>query len=138
MAQGTIEDAGQPHPNVCNGPIVTTGADEPDSGTGALLIAPDPQFDTHGLPVEFSVQLGACGLGFPAGVFAFTTASYRVDIIDADNGSDLLFDTEEGENLSCDQFTEEDGPGRLVFSLGVLHGLVGNGNDAILVFVLDD
>jgi hypothetical protein len=136
-AQGSVESAGQPHPNVCNGPIVTSGADLSDSGMGALLIAPNPQFGTNGLPVEFSMQQGFCAPGAPAEVFAFTTASYRAEIADAGNASGmLLMHEEQGQNFDCAAFTQENGPGRLVFSLGTLHG--GGTSDLILVFVLAD
>jgi hypothetical protein len=87
--------------------------------------------------MEFSVQVGSCAAEVPEQVFAFTTASYRAEIDDAGNvpGATLVHD-EQGQNFSCDQFTQENGPGRLVFTLGTLHG---NGpNDLILVFVLDD
>jgi hypothetical protein len=136
-AGGTIEDAGAPHPNVCNGSIVTAPSDVANSGSGALLIAPSPQLDTHGLPMELSIQGGACQPGAPAQVFAFSTASYRADISDAGNQAGTSLSHEElGQNFSCNDFGVENGAGRLVFTLGVLHS--AGADDAILVFVLDD
>jgi hypothetical protein len=135
-AGGTLEGKDLPHPNVCNGPIVTAASNVPDSGAGAMLIAPDPQRGIEGLRVEFSTQSGACSPGGPEEVFAFTTASYRAQIDDTDNVPfSMLVHEEQGQNFSCDQFTQQNGPGRLVFTLGALHGA---GNDLILVFVLDD
>jgi hypothetical protein len=133
-AGGSIET--QPHPDVCNGPIVTSASATPDSGAGALLIAPGG--GTNGLKMELSFQLGSCESAAPEEVFAFTTASYRAEIDDANNlpGTTLVHE-ELGQNFSCNQFTQENGPGRLVFTLGTLHG-AADGSDLILVFVLDD
>jgi hypothetical protein len=137
LAGGAVEDPAQPHPNVCNGPIATMLGEAPDSGSGALLIAPLAQFGTSGLPVEFDVQTGPCKTGGPQEVFAFSSEAYRAEITDAGNvGGAVLVHEEVGENFSCAGFTQENGPGRLVFSLGTLHGL--DTADAILVFVLDD
>jgi hypothetical protein len=43
---------------------------------------------------------------------------------------------ERGENFSCQTWSEEDGPGRLVIGLPALHGFVGV--DMISLFVFDD
>src|SRR5205085_5722678 len=59
-AGGSVEGAADPHPGVCNGATDVGPSPENDSGVGALLIADDARFGTHGLPVEISFEAGAC------------------------------------------------------------------------------
>jgi hypothetical protein len=139
-AHGTVEGAMDPHPGVCNGPIRVFPSAE-DSGAGAVLIAPDSRFSpaTAGIPGVVSVQPGPCDMHVnpqPA-VLGFVTGLYRVEILDADDtaGATLHHD-ERGQAFSCAQFTQENGPGRLVLGIGALHG--ASGLDVVTVFDLDD
>lgn len=138
-AGGLVEGPSDPHPNVCNGPVEVFGSPQPDSGTGALLIAPDARFATQGLPAEVSIAFGPCEShdpGDPA-VFGFVSGLSRAVISDAnDVQGALLQHDEQGENFSCANWMQENGPGRLVLSVPAIHG--GGTADAITVFVLDD
>lgn len=138
LAGGSVEGAMDPHPGVCNGPVRAFSSGE-DSGSGAVLIAPNDQFDTDGIRGVVSVQPGPCELHVnpqPA-VLGFVTDLYRVEILDADDspGATLVHD-ERGAGFSCAQFTQENGPGRLVLGIGALHG--ASGLDVVTVFDLDD
>jgi hypothetical protein len=149
-AGGTVEDATRPHPGVCNGPVMVEPSGEADSGAGALLVAPDARFGTQGIPAFIFVtqQSEQCtqpcdpacapgGVGSPT-IFGFVSALYRVEIHDAnDQPGAVLADDERGENFSCAQWTQENGPGKGVLSIGALHG-GQNGNDVVTVFLLDD
>jgi hypothetical protein len=136
---GSVEGPADPHPGVCNGPVRVFTSGEGDSGAGAVLIAPDGRFETTGLLGTVSVQPGPCDLHQnpqPA-TFGFVSSLYRVEIIDADNSPEaILLHDERGEPFSCAQFTQENGPGRLVLGVGALHG--ANGSDVVTVFDLDD
>jgi hypothetical protein len=134
-AGGTVETAGDPHPGVCNGPI-EIGPSQPDSGLGALLIAPDGRFGSQGLPAEVTIDFGPCsqhGAGEPT-VFGFVSGVSHAEILDANNvpGAVLAHD-EQGENFSCPMWTQPNGPGRLVLSVPSLD----SPDDLITVFVLD-
>jgi hypothetical protein len=48
----------------------------------------------------------------------------------------LFAHDEVGENFSCSNWMQENGPGRLVLSVPAVHG--GVDQDLITVFVLDD
>ncbi len=138
-AGGRVEQASDPHPGVCNGPIAVTGSDEPDSGAGALLIAPDSRFGTQGIPATLTVAPGPCDQHGPgaAASFGFVSALYRVEILDTNNQPGALFEHDErGENFSCADWTQENGPGRLVLNIGVIHG--GGTIDLATVFEFDD
>lgn len=136
---GIVEGPGDPHPDVCNGPVTVEPSGQGDSGSGAMLIAPSQQFGTLGIPAEVSVEPGPCEshTAPQLQVFGFVSDFYRVDILDADNqpNSTLRHD-EEGENFDCASFAQENGPGRLVLSVGALHG--GGAIDLVTVFELDD
>jgi len=43
---------------------------------------------------------------------------------------------EQGENFSCAAWTQENGPGTLVFSIPAVHG--STGGDIIITLTLDD
>jgi hypothetical protein len=139
VAGGTVEGAMDPHPGVCNGPVEIIASSEPDSGVGALLIAPDARFGTQGLPAEVTIESGPCALHEPGDptVFGFVSGLSSAAILDADNvtGAVLQHD-EHGENFSCPLWTQENGPGRLVLSVPAVHGATTG--DALTVFVLDD
>ncbi len=138
-AGGVVEQAGDPHPGVCNGPVTVEPSGEPDSGAGAMLIAPDGRFGTQGVPAEVTVEAGPCeehGAG-EATLFGFVTGLSRAQILDAnDESGNILQHDERGENFSCANWRQEDGPGRLVLSVGSIHG--GGTTDLVTVFVLDD
>jgi len=136
-AQSGLVEVG-PHPGVCNGPVGLLASPEPDSGVGALLLAPDPRFDAHGLPAAISFEPGPCaehGPGAPT-VFGFVSGAARAEIANANNEPGVLLAHQlEGENFSCAGWTTENGPGRLVLAVPAVHGA---GDDVITVFVLDD
>ncbi len=137
---GMVESAEDPHPGVCNGPTFTLPGGV-DSGAGALLIAPDPRYDTVGIPVELTILPGPCATHGPgeAQLFGYVSGLHRVQIFDADNvaGNTFQYDAV-GENFSCENFTQENGPGRLVLNIRVLHGGADGETDVVTVFELDD
>jgi hypothetical protein len=138
-AGGVVEAASDPHPGVCNGPVDILPSPEQDSGSGALLIAPDARFATEGLPAEVTIDTGPCdthGAGDPT-LFGFVSGVSRATIADADNAADaILQHDEDGESFSCAQWMQENGPGRLVLSVPAVHG--ADSGDIVTVFVLDD
>lgn len=138
-AGGTVEAADAPHPGVCNGPLEIQSTGDGDSGAGALQVGFDVA-GLQGLPVELTVEAALpCGDEGPgvATSFGFVTGLFRAVIDDVDDtvGSSLVHD-ETGENFSCWNWSQENGPGRLVVGLPALHGFAGA--DLISVFVLDD
>jgi hypothetical protein len=138
---GRIETAQEPHPNTCISPIFVQPSGVPDSGPGALLMAPDPRFATLGVPAQVSVDVGPCSTHgeSESTLFGFVSAQYRVEIADP-NGimGDSLIQVDNGENLSCANWDQENGPGRLVLALGAIHGAGGGLIDLVTVFELDD
>ena len=138
-AGGTLEDADAAHPGVCNGPVTVGPSGEFDSGVGALLIAPDSRFDVQGLPAETTIAPGPCaehGPGTPT-TFGFVSGLSRAEIHDSNAVPDNLFQHDErGENFSCANWNQENGPGRLVLSVPAVHG--AGTEDLITVFVLED
>ncbi len=138
-ASGTVEGAQSPHPGVCNGPVVVGPSGVANSGAGALLLAPDGDFGTVGIPATASVDFGPCdqhGPGEPT-VFGFVSALSRAVITDAGNQPGAVLEHDEvGENFSCVDWRVENGPGRLVLSVPAVDG--GADDDLITVFVLDD
>jgi hypothetical protein len=138
-AAGTVESPDDPHPNVCNGPLEIGASPAADSGPGALLIAPDGRFGTEGLPAEISIDFDSCATHGPGDmtVLGFVSGIARADILDANNVADaLLRYDEDGENFSCAAWTQENGPGRLVFSIPAVHG--STAGDLIIAIVMDD
>jgi len=140
LVGGTLESAESLHPNVCNGSLQISGSGEADSGAGALEIRFDEMRNLQGLPVELTVEAalpcGDEGEGTIT-VLGLVSALSRATILDVDNTPDANFTHElSGENFSCRNWIQENGPGRLVIALPTLHGLVGA--DMISVFVFDD
>ncbi len=139
-AGGTVEAPTDPHPGVCNGPVGVNLSGEPDAGAGAVLLAPDARFGTQGLPAEVSIDTGPCDQHPPGNLatFGFVSALSRAQILDSNDEPGNTFSHDErGENFSCQAWTQENGPGRLVLSVPAVHG-AGNGDDLITVFSLDD
>lgn len=138
-AGGTVEAAQARHPNVCNGPIEVGTSGVANSGSGALLLAPDGEFSTVGVPASASVDFGPCeqhGPGEPT-VFGFVSGLSRAVITNAGNQPGAVLQHDEvGENFSCANWRAENGPGRLVLSVPAVDG--GADSDLITVFVLDD
>jgi len=138
-AGGFVEEAGDSHPNVCNGPLDIQSSSGVDSGPGALLIAPDERFGTQGMPAEVAIDFDACEQQPPGDMtlLGFTSGLARSDILDANNVAGQLFrHDEQGENFSCAAWTQENGPGTLVFSIPAVHG--STGGDIIITLTLDD
>ena len=137
-ADGAVEQ--QIHPNVCNGPVEVGPSGESDSGVGAVLIGPDAQLSAQGLPAELTFETALpCGDEGPgvARQFGFVSALSRTEILNADKViGQLLAHEQRGENFSCDNWTQENGPGRLVLGFPTLHG--AGGLDLISVFEWDD
>jgi hypothetical protein len=139
IAGGVLEAPADPHPGVCNGPLGTLASPEPDSGVGAVLIAPDGRFGSQGLPAELSIVEGPCDPQQPGApiLFGFVSGVSRAEIADANNQSGALLEHDEhGENFDCGAWMQENGPGRLVLSIPAVHGATTG--DVITVFVLDD
>ena len=140
-----VEGPDELHPGVCNGPLV--GALPPgDADPGALSIAANPFLGTLGLPVEFVFETALpCGdepeaLG--AGVIiplALATGTGTDTIEDANNQPGLTLQRQvTAENFSCDQWTQEDGPGSLRTSSLFLDVPGSPPLDIINQFVFDD
>jgi len=167
---GTVEGPSDPHPGDCNGPLLVGPANQGDSGRGAVAITPDPSTGTGGLSFELSfVEPGhcrddtsvvcanngdcgagglcmqACGDGLPmvATALPFLSGPVHVEIENADNraGNTSMYNIR-GENFSCAHWTQEDGPGKLVFGIPQLHAFsLGPGqplSDLVTAFVLSD
>lgn len=138
-AGGTVEGPQGRHPNVCNGPVVVGPSGVGNSGAGALLLAPDGEFGTVGLPATASVAIGPCNLHGPGDptVFGFVSGLSRAVIQSAGNQPGAMLQHDEaGQNFSCSEWRTENGPGRLVLSVPAVDG--GADSDLITVFVLDD
>lgn len=131
-------------------PGVCIGAFEPEiiegqSGPGAVAIAPDIDTLEGGLPVQILIETAVpCGdedVVPIAAPFALNSVLGRAEVLDASNiAGNVLTAERPGENFDCANWTQEDGPGRLVlmaplvdFDTGIL-GFV----DAIIGFSLDD
>jgi hypothetical protein len=141
-AGGFVEPAGFPHPQVCNGPLMVEPSANADTGPGAVAIAPVPVFLTNGgLPAELTFEVGPqCtgqGDGFSA-VFALISSDAHAEILHANNGDTPLAYDNPGENFSCAEWTQEDGPGKLILSFPTLHGVQPSGADLINVLLFDD
>lgn len=143
-AGGSVEQAGQPHPGLCNGPL-TVRRDATSSVAGALLIARDAENDTQGLPVEILMEQAtpcgdeqAPGMSSEIGLSSAGT-TIRIDGLNAAPAATLEYYVG-GESFSCDAWTEENGAGLLIFagiSLDVA-ALPGMAVDLATVFVWDD
>jgi len=167
---GTVEGPSDPHPGDCNGPLEVGPADLGDSGRGAVAITPDPVTGMGGLSFELSfVEPGhcrddtsvvcssneecgdgglcmqACGDGPPtvATALPFLSGPVHVEVENADNRiENTAMYNIRGENFSCVHWTQEDGPGKLVFGIPQLHAFsLGPGqplSDLVTAFVLSD
>ncbi len=116
------------HPGVCNGTFSVSSVGE-DSGPGAAVIA--PVFGLTGFPAELAIERDLpcgdeAGSGFSQ-AFAFTTATVRGEIQNANNeeGSNLVF-TSRGENFSCTDWTNPEGPGCFALVAPALHTFQGS------------
>jgi hypothetical protein len=102
---------------------------------------PAPGINTNGVPALVSLAVGPCSTHetFEPTLFGFVSARYTVQIVNPNAlPVDPFVHQEDGENLSCANWDQEDGPGRLVLGLAALHG-AGNGLiDVVTVFELDD
>jgi hypothetical protein len=139
-AEGRIETAQDPHPARCISSVFVQPSGM-DSGPGALLMAPDPRFTTFGLPAQVSIDFGPCSThqNSELTLFGFVSARYSVEIAHPNaQPGDSLVHVEDGESLSCANWSQEDGPGRLILSLGAIHGAGGGLIDLVTVFELDD
>jgi hypothetical protein len=106
-----------PHPGVCNGPFQATQVPG-DSGPGAMILAPNEQFNLDGLPVKLRIQssLPCVDPGnVPTMPFALTSGVARGTIENFSNeeGQSLNYELR-GENFSCADWQNPAGPGRLV------------------------
>ena len=67
----------------------------------------------------------------------FVSGQSGAAILDAGNVEGEVFShDDDGQNFSCAQWMQENGPGRLVLSVPAVHG--AGPDDLITVFVLDD
>lgn len=144
-AGGTVNGPDTASPNVCVGPLVGAGL-AADSGPGALLISPDPVNGvTKGLPVTIVQERALpCGdepsaTGMSA-VLALTTGTARCELVDYNfQIGERLVVVERGENVSCAEWTRENGPGRLVLAVPTLDTEInGVPTDIVTSFVFDD
>lgn len=126
-AGGSVEGGSAPHAGVCNGPFEVGQYSEFSTASGELFIAPVPELGLTGFPVEI-VQEDALPCGDEEGgsgmsvAIALTTMRSGSRILDANAsiGAELEFSME-GEPFDCDAFTEENGPGVLVFTAPQYH-----------------
>jgi len=144
-AGGRIETTPpEPHGGTCIGPVFVQPSGVGDSGPGALLMAPnpDPEINTVGVPALVSVDFGPCSTHAEREptLFGFVSARYVVQIENPNGmpGDPPFNHQEDGENFSCANWDQENGPGRLILSLGAIHGGGGGLIDLVTVFELDD
>ena len=118
-----------PHPGVCNGPLQATQLPG-DSGPGAMILAPNEQFNLNGLPVKLRIQssLPCVDPGDePAMPFALTSGIAHGTIEHFGNEADQTLNFElRGENFSCSDWKNPAGPGRLVLVAPALHQFQGS------------
>ena len=132
----------EPDPGVCNGPLtfsVLPGA----TGPGAIIIAPNEAFGLNGLPVELSIEnTPPCGDEGPGQqiTFALTTGTSESMILDVNNsgtnnsGTKATFSAQ-GQNFSCSDWQDSNGPGRLVLTAPTLN--LGGFGDLLTAFIFD-
>ncbi|MFQ5668365.1 MAG: hypothetical protein ACE5I7_18310 [Candidatus Binatia bacterium] len=121
---------------VCNGPLLTDQLPG-DTGEGAVVIGANAQFGMTGLRARLSVQSAPpCMDPGPEATltFGFTSGVSRATIFNFNNmlGQTLTFDVQ-GENFSCANWQDQDGPGALVLSAPSLNQNPAGG-DIISVF----
>jgi len=136
-AYGSVEGPNGPHPGVCNGPY----------GGAPDIFEPSPAGSVAlwaGLPVELLRERstpcgdeGVTGVRQPLGL---TTARSWAWIRNSNNQPGVTLSAEiTGVPFSCESWTEEDGPGTLVFSTPILDSpLPGSVSDMIGMFMLVD
>jgi hypothetical protein len=143
-AGGRLESGASPHRGFCNGPLAVR-REASGAATGALLLAREEELGTNGLPVEIVMESALpCGDEEAPGMsteIGLSSAGTIVRVLDfnAAAGATLEYQAA-GESFSCESWTEENGPGMLVFagiSLDV-PALPGTTTDLINVFVWDD
>jgi hypothetical protein len=126
----------KPHPGVCNGPLV--GSQGPiDGDPGAVVIAPNTVPPLSGLPVRLSIQstLPCVDPGPGATItFALTSGQATSKIDHFSNGDETETAVSRGENFSCRDWQNPNGPGKLVLNAPALDQVPGGG-DAISGFV---
>lgn len=142
-SEGT-PDKNPAHEGVCNGPFaptILTG----DPGVGAVAITPDPETLMGGLQFEVitenALPCGDEGLSGTPAPFVLSTGISRAIVIDRDNVAGTQLKGErKGENFDCAAWTEEDGPGKLVFLAPLLDFPAGplGSLDIVTAFTLDD
>ena len=127
----------RPHPGVCNGPL-NASQGTTDSGKGAVVIAPNPQFSLTGLPVRLSIQSDLpCVDPGPGSAITFALTS-DANVATLMNFSNMLGDTvtatNRGENFSCTDWQNPNGPGKLVLNAPAIDQNP-NGGDIVTGFV---
>lgn len=124
------------NPGGCQGTLQATQIGE-DSGPGAVVFAPFPQFGLQGLPLQLNFEnalpCGDEGSG-PSQAFALTTGTARTVIYNFNAGpNDLVFE-QEGQNLDCRNWTNGTG-GRFGLGFPALGANpTGAGGDLIIGF----
>ena len=120
-AGGTVEDGSSPHPGVCNGTYSTSQRGD-DSGPGALILTPNLIGEGGAFNVRITSEStlpcgdeGAPSFDVP---ITLTTGGVATTILDERNfpGSRLDSGIVTGENFSCVDWTDENGPGAVSFS----------------------
>ncbi len=147
-AGGHVEVPSEPHPNVCNGPFEISIGGHPDNHPGAMFIAPIGQVPgvsepLIGLGVEITQETalpcgdegGTGGISTP---IALTTGHAAGRILHPNNNlsANPLEYAIDGEDFSCRDFAQEDGPGGLAFVAPQFH--LPFVNDAITGFQFFD
>jgi hypothetical protein len=124
-AGGLVEPEGGPHPGVCNGPLESDVPPEGDSGAGAMVVGPDPETLEGGFPVILTQETALpCGdEGGEQELELALTSGASVSIV-LHRGSNLNappFEVgAEGENFSCVDWAQENGPGKLVLAAPII------------------
>jgi len=146
-AGGAVEGPERPHPGVCNGMFVGAALDTELSPPGTVVIAPDPS-NAHliaGIPIEFSQEAATpCGDERVAGTrlaIGFTTGRSISEIKHFNNEEGMTLSGEiTGVPFSCDNWSQEDGPGTLVLSASNLDTPIPGGSfsDIVAQFKLVD
>jgi len=125
---GSVEGPNRVHPGVCNGPLVGS-TDTESSPAGTLVVAPDPNGLTEGLPIvltqELSTPCGDEGVTGVRQIIGFTTGRSVGTVLNYNNQPGAMLSAEiTGVPFSCAAWTQEDGPGTLVLSAPSLDTVV--------------
>ena len=130
----------KPHPGVCNGPLIGS-QDTADSGPGAVVLAPNAQsgLNLQGLPVRLSIQTSLpCVDPGPGSAITFALTSGQATSVIENFSNDPLHQTvtitSKGENFSCADWRNPNGPGRLVLNAPALDQNPMSGGDIITGF----